>query len=140
MASAIKKCKIQKCHLSKICNFPEEYYKNSCYKTRYFAFYDETKSEKYWDDLYNKYKNIPNRKKTSWSKENIIKRAKKVTGKHFVQKKSKKVINLETKEIFNSTTEAERFLSISRHKILKSCRENRKIISKNKIINFRYIL
>lgn len=126
-------------HIINICKKQEDYYKNSCYKTKYVSYYDESKPMSYYDELLNYYKSIPNKKKKAWSEEDLKKRAQSATGKKFVQSKSKKVIDLNTNIIYGSTTKAGEATGVDRHKILESCREQKEIITRTKKCNFRYV-
>lgn len=140
VGDAANKLGISRRYVTFTCFNPEKYYSESCYKTRYLAYYDETKDDDYYKELYEKYKAIPKKKKKSWSKEAIKKRANKVKGKHFVQSKSKKVKDLNSGKVYSSTSEAERLTGIERHKILLSCRECRIYNQRNGVkVNFRYI-
>lgn len=134
-----RKTSIRRGLLRHICSNPNVYYATSCYKIKYFSFFDESYPMGYYENLLKIYESIPHRTKKSWSKENIKKRASHMKGVHFIQSKSKKVIDLSTKIIYSSTTDAERATKIERHKILKSCRDNQPVKFKNKIYNFRYL-
>lgn len=126
-------------YIIKACKEQDEYYEKSCYKTKYVSYYDETKPLSYYDDLLEHYKSIPRRKKKVWSDVDLKKRALSNTGNKFVQSKSKKVIDLNTNIVYDSTTKAGETTGIDRHKILLSCREKREVLMRNKKCNFRYV-
>lgn len=136
---ASEKLGINRHRICMICNRKEDYYKNACFKIKYLSYYDESKSIEYYDKLLEYYKAIPSRKKKAWSEEDIKKRALHATGCRFVQSKSRRIIDLNTNKIYESTTKAENLTGIERHKILLSCREHREVFVKKGKCNFRYV-
>lgn len=122
-----------------ICKKQDEYYKNSCYKTKYLMYYDSSKSFDYYKSMYEKFLSIPKRPYPKQSDDSIKKSAESRLGSHFVQRKTKGIIDLTCGVVYSSTTEAERRTGIERHKILQSCKERREVFVRKCRCNFRYI-